>query len=128
MSVYDSSYWFELAEYDLDSARVMHEGRKYLYVGYMCHQSVEKTLKGVFVKRNNSTPPYTHKLMLLIEKCNLQNEFTEKDFGLIDELEPLQIEARYPSYKDKLFKTLTERYCRELVARTGELISWLRKI
>lgn len=39
-------YWFTLADYDLKTSEVMFNGRRYLYVGFMCHQVIEKALKG----------------------------------------------------------------------------------
>ena len=42
-------YWIDIAEYDLETARVMLEGRRFLYVGFMCHQVIEKALKGYYV-------------------------------------------------------------------------------
>jgi len=39
-------YWLELAEYDMETAKVMLLGERYLYVGFMCHQVIEKALKG----------------------------------------------------------------------------------
>ena len=45
LSDYDkSSYWFEGAEYDLQTARAMLDTKRYLYVGFMCHQVAEKSL------------------------------------------------------------------------------------
>ncbi|HMT12966.1 MAG TPA: HEPN domain-containing protein, partial [Ignavibacteria bacterium] len=41
-------YWTELSDYDIESARVMLEGKRYLYVGFMCHQAIEKILKAYF--------------------------------------------------------------------------------
>lgn len=38
-------YWADLSSYDLDTAKSMLESKKYLYVGFMCHQAVEKILK-----------------------------------------------------------------------------------
>jgi len=35
-------YWDELSQYDLETAVVMLAGGRYLYVGFMCHQAVEK--------------------------------------------------------------------------------------
>ena len=35
-------YWFESANYDLETAKVMLDGKRYLYVGFMCHQVIEK--------------------------------------------------------------------------------------
>ena len=50
--------------------------------------------------------------------------YCKSDF--IDALEPLNIEARYPSYKERLMKTLTEERCKELVKQTDELRLWIK--
>ena len=43
MSDYDKvRYWDEMAGYDLETAKAMLSTKRYLYVGFMCHQSVEK--------------------------------------------------------------------------------------
>lgn len=39
------SYWMEMADYDFDTAKAMLATKRYLYVGFMCHQVVEKMLK-----------------------------------------------------------------------------------
>lgn len=59
-----TKYWVDSAEYDLETARVMLEGRRFLYVGFMCHQAIEKILKGCFVAIENKNPPYTHTLTI----------------------------------------------------------------
>ena len=46
-----AAYWLDGAEYDLQTAKAMLETRRFLYVGFMCHQAVEKALKAVFVTR-----------------------------------------------------------------------------
>jgi HEPN domain-containing protein len=43
-------YRMELAEYDLDTAKVMLNSERFLYVGFMCHQAVEKILSEIFKK------------------------------------------------------------------------------
>ncbi|RZB34526.1 MAG: hypothetical protein SRB1_00294 [Desulfobacteraceae bacterium Eth-SRB1] len=40
-------YWIDMAEYDLETARIMLKGRRFLYVGFMCHQVVKKFLKDI---------------------------------------------------------------------------------
>ena len=49
---------------------------------------------------------------------------TQADF--IDELEPLNIEARYPSYKERLLKSLTAQRCQALIEQTDELRTWIK--
>lgn len=34
-------YWMEIAEYDLNTAKAMLQTKRYLYVGFMWHQSLE---------------------------------------------------------------------------------------
>ena len=36
------TYWVEMSDYDLETAKAMQETGRYLYVGFMCHQTIEK--------------------------------------------------------------------------------------
>ncbi len=40
---------------------------------------------------------------------------------------PMNIEARYPSYKEELAKKLTPDYCRTIIDKTRELKLWIEK-
>ncbi len=55
-------YWLELSNYDFETAEAMLNSQRFLYVGFMCHQAVEKMLKAVFVKKFEEIPPFTHSL------------------------------------------------------------------
>jgi len=48
-------YWLDLAHYDLVSAKAMLESKRFLYVGLLCHQTVEKCLKRIsgIIRRKN---------------------------------------------------------------------------
>ena len=118
-------YWLELAEYDLDTARAMLETGRYLYVGFMCHQVIEKALKGV-VSSSGKTPPYIHNLSKLAELSGVYERLTDEQRDLLDALEPLNIQARYPEEKDRIFSTLNADRCRALLVQTEELYRWIR--
>jgi HEPN domain-containing protein len=121
-------YWVDLAEYDLITAQAMLDTQRFLYVGFMCHQIIEKLLKGYFVKKNNETPPFSHNLRYLAEASNILNEFDNKRLMFIISLQPLNIEARYPSYKEELLKNLTNEYCESLIENTKEFFEWIKKM
>lgn len=56
-----SAYWLDCADYDLQTAKAMLETKRFLYVGFMCHQTIEKALKGVLVtRRPEEELPYIH--------------------------------------------------------------------
>lgn len=78
------NYWIEIAEYDLKTAKVMRDGKRYLYVGFMCHQSAEKALKALYTKLKNETPPFIHNLLFLSEQCNLLNKMDAKRINFLN--------------------------------------------
>ena len=128
MDVYAKrEYWFESAEYDLKTAEAMLETKRYLYVGFMCHQTIEKALKGIFVSRHPEEElPYIHKLVRLSNMCGLTEELNEEQISLLDTLNPLNIEARYPIHKSMLLQSLTPERCKKLIKETEALLSWLK--
>lgn len=119
-------YWLELSDYDFETAEAMLNSQRFLYVGFMCHQSVEKMLKAVFVKKFEEIPPFTHSLSQLLKNLDFENIMSEKQLGIIDKLEPLNIETRYPTYKEELFRLLTKEYCNTIFSETQELLKWIK--
>jgi HEPN domain-containing protein len=121
-------YWLELAEYDISSAKVMLNGGKYLYVGFMCHQTIEKALKAVISSMGQENmPSYTHNLIKLAREANLNFVLSKEQRDLIDTLNPLSIETRYPAYKEKLIEELNKEKCIEILKSTEELFSWIKE-
>jgi HEPN domain-containing protein len=119
-------YWKELAEYDFETAKIMLNTQRYLYVGFMCHQVIEKVFKGYFVFKKHELPPYTHNLMKLANNGNFYYEFSDEQKDFIDYLEPLNIESRYPAYKEELLKALTNEKCIDILNKTEGLFKWIK--
>lgn len=44
-----AKYWIDLSEYDLETAEAMLVSKRYLYVGFMCHQTIEMALKHILL-------------------------------------------------------------------------------
>lgn len=66
-------------------------------------------------------PLKIHSLSRLAERTGLDKQLSEEQLDFIDKLEPLNIEARYPSYKERLMKN-----CAELLSQTKELQLWIK--
>jgi len=122
------AYWLDIAHYDLVSAKAMLESKRFLYVGFLCHQVVEKGLKAYFWHTHKKEPPYSHNLLLLSEKSKFDERADEEHFSLFNELMPLNIQARYPEDRELLLKALTMRKCKELYRRTKKFYSWIKKL
>ena len=129
MSGFDKAdYWFDSAEYDLQTAKAMLETRRFLYVGFMCHQTIEKALKGILVTRKPEEElPYIHKLMRLANLSGISTEMDERQLALLDVLNPLNVEARYPLHKSRLLESLTVERCSQMIEETEGWLKWIRK-
>jgi len=120
-------YWIEISDYDLETARAMLKTGRLLYVGFMCHQAVEKILKACIVHLKNAIPPLSHNLSLLARRSGIQESFSENQKDFIDLLEPLNVEARYPSDRDRLLTSLTSEKCKDILKNTEALIQWIKE-
>ena len=120
------TYWVEMSDYDFDTAKAMLETKRYLYVAFMCHQTIEKILKAYWSKVLEEPPLKIHSLSRLAEKSGLDKDMSEEQTDFIDELEPLNIEARYPSYKERLMRSLSHNRCKELIEQTDKLRTWIK--
>ena len=120
-------YWVELSEYDMQTAEAMLESKRFLYVGFMAHQSIEKILKAYLIHQGCETVPYSHSLSLLAKKSEIYQEFSEQQKNFMDLLEPLNIEARYPTHKQQLLGSLTPARCSDILDNARELQKWLNK-
>jgi len=121
-------YWLDIAEYDFITAQAMLESKRYLYVGFMCHQTIEKVLKAFYSSKYNDVAPFTHNLKQLADKAGLYELFSEEQKDIIDLLLLLNIEARYPTYKEQLLKSLSYAKCEDIIQQTKDLMQWIKKL
>jgi len=120
-------YWIDISDYDLETAEAMFHSKRYLYVGFMCHQTIEKAFKAYFTKIKSETAPYTHSLSFLAKRGEFYDSLSEEQKEFIDQVEPLNIEARYPSHKERLMRSLTDSKCIEIIQKTKELQQWIKE-
>ena len=122
-------YWLDMADYDVETARVMLKGKRYLYVGFMCHQAIEKALKAVIARdcAAGEIPPKIHHLLKLSDRAGLFQEMSPEQQRFIKELNPMNIEARYPEYREQIAVGLSNDICRQFLAGTEEMLCWIKE-
>ena len=52
---------------------------------------------------------------------------TNEQLLFLDEMNPLNIEARYPEYKNRIAADLSEDICKEMVVKTEGLLCWIKE-
>ena len=86
-----------------------------------------KILKGYHVYQRNENPPYTHNLNYLAEKSKIYSKMAEDQKDFVDLLEPMNVEARYPTHKERLMESLNQQRCKEIIEKTESLYQWIRQ-
>ena len=116
--------WIERAEYDLETARAMQHAGRYLYVAYICQQSVEKVLKALIAQKNIENLPI-HNLNRLAEIAGIDSELSPGQFDFLAELTPYCIEARYGDYKESLNEIINKEKAEILLENTERVFKWI---
>ena len=120
-------YWIDISDEDLETAEILLDKNKYLYSGYLLQQSIEKVLKALYQKIFNEFPPKTHNLIYLAEKIGVIKELSIEQENLLYKLNTLNIETRYPEYREKIMNSLNKNILLELLKETQELQKWIKK-
>ncbi len=120
-----SEEWFKQAAYDLETAEIMLKAGRYIYAVFMCHLSIEKALKGLYVKKFKKDPPKIHNLNYFCEKIGL--DLPEEVQNFIDKLNNLSVPTRYPDEIEKLLRDYKKEPTEKVFSKTKELFLWLKK-
>ena len=87
----------------------------------------EKALKAVITERTSKIPPKIHDLQKLATYGGIFDSLSDEQFALMDKLKPLQIEARYPEYKERIASTLTVESCQKILIETEGFLCWIKQ-
>ncbi|MCL2056344.1 MAG: HEPN domain-containing protein [Oscillospiraceae bacterium] len=122
-----TKYWLELCDDDLLTAEVLLEKQRLLHMGFFCHLVAEKALKAVIASQIDANPPHIHNLTTLASRSGVSPYLSENQLSLLEQLNPLQIEARYPEYKGSIAATLTYDRCRKIYSETEGFLCWIKQ-
>ena len=120
-------YWLSVAEYDLETAEAMYSTGRWLYVAFMCHQVIEKTMKAYWCATQEDAPPYVHNHKRLAAGCGLYESMSEQQKDFLNTITTYNIEARYPESKDALARKLDKDACRYIIEQTKALQTWIKQ-
>ena len=121
----DIKSWVGASRYDLETARALLESRRYLYVLFMCQQSLEKLLKAHVMARTVEFPPRIHSLVRLAELATLN--VSKEERGFLERLSLYYIQSRYPPDIQNLARKVSRSLAVEHLAQTESLWKRLRR-
>lgn len=121
----DVKAWLDAARYDLTTAQALLKSRRYVYVLFMCQQSLEKLLKALITAQTKEFPPRIHNLVRLGELTTLQ--FSQKERELLERLSLYYLQSRYPPDVQALAKTVNSSRAATHLKQTEALWKRLKR-
>jgi HEPN domain-containing protein len=119
-----TSHWIATSDYDYETAKAMLASKRYVYVIFMCHLSVEKALKAAIVEFTDmAMPPKIHTLRRLADLAGLV--LSEDQRAFLDELTAQQQRTRYPEDLAVMNQLYTRHYAQRTLKQTKEFRTWL---
>lgn len=108
-----------------DTAQKLFDSKKFNHSLFFLHLALEKLLKAIFIHKFDAAPPYTHDLVILAEKCEIN--ITEEQKIQLVEISEFNVTARYEEYKYKMYKKATPEYTAQWFKIGLDLLEMLNK-
>ena len=118
--------WFFQSDYDLETANHMLQSERNVYCIFMCHLSLEKALKGLFVKRLNQFPPKIHDLMHFVDRLSLEPEDTHLNFLVW--MTTQGITTRYADDLKRMIKIFPRERTNNIYQQTKTIQQWIKNL
>ena len=116
--------WLRQADYDMETARSMYKESRYFYVVFMCHLSIEKALKGLYVARFLAPAPRTHSLLYFVDRLRLDPPAAVKE--LVSRLNGLSVPTRYPDDLRRMSAEFDSRRTWSILDESMRTLAWLK--
>lgn len=116
--------WLKQADYDMDTADAMFSSGRYFYAVFMCHLSIDKSLKGLYSKKLNEVPPKTHNLIYFLNKIGKKPDQKLEKF--IIKLNTASVATRYPDDLTKIQSAYTEKITKEMIEKSKDVLKWIK--
>lgn len=120
-----TKYWLDSATHDLEMAGSLFRTGKYDYCLFLCHLAVEKILKALVTQTIKDHAPFTHNLLYLAGKANIQ--LSKSQIELLDQVNKFNMEARYPEDLREFYKKADRVYTKNYLTSSKEIWKWFRK-
>lgn len=123
-----TKYGVAESEEDILTAKILLKSGRLLESAFFCHLALEKILKAFISEVKNEIPPKSHNLLVLAKKSGLHKELDEETIDLLTEVQPFNIEGRYPETREKILKNTPADRFADIVSRTEVKIQWLKQM
>ena len=116
-------HWKESSDHNYLTMQNLLKSKDFSWALFLGHLLIEKLLKAHYVKKHQIHAVFTHDLLRLARKAelNLTDELEE----WLDEISTFNLNARYDNYKQEFYKLCTKEFTELWIARIENIRTWL---
>ena len=119
------NYWLNSSDKDYKTMLHLFNSKDYQWALFIGHLVIEKLLKGYYIKHVDNNVPYSHDLLRIAEKSNLNLTNEYKD--MIDLITTFNIKARYDDYKLEFYKKCNKKFTNDSIKKIKEIRKWIKE-
>ncbi|MDP2844207.1 MAG: HEPN domain-containing protein [Acetobacterium sp.] len=116
-------HWRESSEQNYTTMQNLIKTQEYSWALFMGHLVIEKLLKALYVKRLLKHPLFSHDLLRLTRKIDIELPVGYEEW--MDEITTFNLNARYDDYKQSFNKLCTKEFTQEWIDKIETLRRWL---
>ena len=117
-------YWLDSADKNYETMIHLVDSKDYSWALFLGHLVIEKTLKALYVKRHQKHAIFSHDLLRLSNKIDL--ELSEDFEEWLDEITTFNLNARYDNYKQDFHQLCNKEFADKWLDRIEKVRLWLR--
>ena len=117
--------WYVQSDYDMETAEYMLNSGRNIYCIFMCHLSLEKALKGLYIKRTADFPAKTHNLIFFVDKNELV--LSDDDLEFLTIINSLSVPTRYPEDLERMMKDYTNNRTKQILSQAKTIQQWIKQ-
>ena len=109
-------FWIESSDKDFKTMNNLFKSKDYSWALFVGHLVIEKLLKAYYIKAIDQNHPFTHNLLNIALKANL--ELSDKKKEILDTITTFNLNTRYDNEKQLFYlksnRKFTENWIKEI--------------
>lgn len=119
-------FWIKSSDEDAKTMDHLFKSGDFSWSLFIGHLTVEKLLKAYYVATVDENIPFTHNLIAIIKKTNI--DLTDEKLMLLSDVTSFNIAARYEDYKDSFRNKCTKEFTKGYLIKIKELNKWIKSL
>ena len=113
---------------DLETAQILQSQGRCFYVPFLCHQALNKVLRGYYLDYLNRYPPITDDLLAIADDTEAGLRMDESTRTFVNSLSVWPQIVGNPVYRQKIIEQTSPENTKDILEQTGKIVEMVRSL